>query len=57
LDSGRLLSQLSGLERRTRSGGNDLIDHSPNAHDDVINAAAGALLLASRNPGPRNRIW
>jgi hypothetical protein len=47
LDSARLISQLCGLERRTRSGGRDSIDHAPNAHDDLINAAAGALVLAA----------
>ena len=48
LDSPRLVSQLCGLERRTSRGGKDSIDHapSPTAHDDVANAAAGALLLA-----------
>ena len=43
----RLLAQLVGLEWRTGSGGRDSIDHSPGAHDDVINAAAGALTLGA----------
>ena len=47
LDVPRLASQLSGLERRTARGGRDSIDHAPGAHDDLANAAAGALLLAS----------
>jgi hypothetical protein len=47
LDSLRLLAQLTGLERRTSRGGRDSIDHAPNAHDDVANAVAGALVLAS----------
>lgn len=47
LDLPRLASQLIGLERRTARGGKDSIDHAPAAHDDVANAAAGALLLAS----------
>ncbi len=42
----RLASQLCGLERRTARSGRDSIDHSPGAHDDVANVAAGALLLA-----------
>ncbi len=46
LDSERLVLQLTGLERRTARGGRDTIDHSPGAHDDLANAAAGALLLA-----------
>lgn len=43
----RLGSQLAGLERRTARSGRDSIDHAPGGHDDVANAAAGALLLAS----------
>jgi hypothetical protein len=46
LDNPRLISQLCNLERRTARSGKDSIDHSPNAHDDLINAAAGALVLA-----------
>jgi hypothetical protein len=45
LDIPRLASQFCGLERRTARGGRDSIDHGPGAHDDVCNAAAGALLL------------
>jgi hypothetical protein len=40
--------QLLGLERRTARGGRDSIDHAPGAHDDIANAAAGALTLASK---------
>jgi hypothetical protein len=47
LDNRRLISQLHGLERRTARGGKDSIDHGPGRHDDVANAAAGALVLAS----------
>jgi hypothetical protein len=47
LDLPRLSAQLAGLERRTARGGKDSIDHAPGAHDDVCNAAAGALVLAS----------
>jgi hypothetical protein len=46
LDHPRLLAQLLGLERRTSRGGRDSIDHAPAAHDDLANAACGALLLA-----------
>jgi hypothetical protein len=46
LDHPRLLSQLCGLERRTARSGKDSIDHAPGGHDDVANAACGALLLA-----------
>jgi hypothetical protein len=45
LDNPRLVQQLCGLERRTARSGKDSIDHAPNAHDDVANAAAGALLM------------
>jgi len=47
LDVPRLASQLCGLERRTARGGKDSIDHGPGAHDDLGNAACGALLLAA----------
>jgi hypothetical protein len=47
LDNRRLISQLHGLERRTARGGKDSIDHGPGRHDDVANAVAGALVLAS----------
>lgn len=46
-----LISQLCGLERRTARGGRDSIDHAPGAHDDVANAALGALLLAGGGGG------
>jgi hypothetical protein len=46
LDHPKLISQLTGLERRTARGGRDSIDHAPGAHDDVANAVAGALLAA-----------
>jgi hypothetical protein len=45
LDSPRLATQLLGLERRTARGGKDSIDHAPGAHDDLCNAACGAVLL------------
>jgi hypothetical protein len=45
LDNSRLLSQLLSLERRTfRGTGKDVIDHAQNSHDDLANAACGALL-------------
>lgn len=46
LDNARLRSQLVGLERKTARGGRDSIDHPPGAHDDLANAAAGALVEA-----------
>ncbi len=46
VDVPRLLGQLIALERRTSRSGRDSIDHPPRGHDDVANAAAGALLLS-----------
>lgn len=46
LDSPKLLAQFIGLERRTARGGRDSVDHRPGSHDDVVNAAAGAITLA-----------
>jgi hypothetical protein len=47
LDNKRLVSQLVNLERRTSRLGRDSVDHSPGGHDDVANAAAGALVLCA----------
>jgi hypothetical protein len=41
LDNDRLISQLSNLERKTRSGGKDSIDHPQGQHDDLANVVAG----------------
>jgi hypothetical protein len=47
LDSPRLVNQLAALERKSAPGGRDKIDHPRGSHDDVANAAAGALTLVS----------
>jgi hypothetical protein len=47
LDEPTQISELCGLERRTRWGGGETIDHPPNAHDDAANALCGALVLAA----------
>ena len=52
LDNKKLVSQLSNLERRTSSAGRDRIDHPQGAHDDIANAAAGALGLATGSSEP-----
>ena len=52
LDHSRLIAQLVGLERRTGRG-RDHIDHAPGAHDDLANAAAGALVTTV---GPTYRV-
>jgi hypothetical protein len=48
-DHKRLIGQLANLERRVRSGGRDLVVHMPGQHDDLANAAAGALYFASKS--------
>lgn len=48
LDNDMLLTQLSMLERRTRSGGHDVIDHPPGAHDDLANVVAGVCDAVSQ---------
>ena len=53
LDHPRLIGQLVGLERRTARAGRDSIAHAPGSHDDVANAACGALVqvISDRRPG------
>jgi hypothetical protein len=48
LDIPQLRTQFLLLERRTRSGGHDSVDHPRGARDDLCNSAAGALRLASK---------
>ena len=48
LDDARLVDQLCALERRTARGGRDSIDHPPGAHDDLVNAVAGAAAVNSK---------
>lgn len=52
LDVPRLIFQASTLERRTSRVGKDTIDHPPGGHDDVVNAAAGALVQVAGNVQP-----
>jgi len=47
LDDDRMFRQLIGLERQTSRIGKDTVDHPRGGHDDVANAAAGALVLSS----------
>jgi hypothetical protein len=57
-DDPALVAQLAGLERRTRSGGKDVIDHPPGGHDDLANAVAGAadaVVSVRRVGGMRRR--
>jgi hypothetical protein len=48
LDVPELLREIRGLERRRGATGRDRIDHAPGRHDDLANAAAGALISASQ---------
>jgi hypothetical protein len=43
----RLLAQLRGLERRVARGGRESVDHVPGGHDDLANAACGAVVQAA----------
>jgi hypothetical protein len=51
LDDQALRRQLTSLERKTRMGGKDVIDHVRGGRDDVANAAAGALVFAGQGLG------
>jgi hypothetical protein len=50
LDHKKLLAQLCALERRVGRSQRDSVDHAPNAHDDIINAAAGSMVKANFEP-------
>lgn len=44
LDDTRLAMQFANLERRASHLGRESVDHAPGSHDDLANAAAGALI-------------
>jgi hypothetical protein len=46
-----LIGQTCALERSTRHGSAEKIDHPPHGHDDVINAVAGVASLCTRATG------
>lgn len=48
LDDEILINQLASLERRTRSGGKDIIDHPKGAKDDVSNAVSGVSGICNK---------
>lgn len=50
LDNDKCSMQLQRLERRTRSGGVDVVDHPPGLHDDIANATAGVCTLLGLKP-------
>jgi len=45
LDNTRLVGQIAQLERRATRSGRDQVDHQRGAHDDLANAACGALSI------------
>jgi hypothetical protein len=47
-----MVAQFIGLERRTSRSGRDTVDHAPGAHDDIANAAAGAIVAAAGRAEP-----
>ena len=47
---------LAQLERRSRAGGRDVVDHPPGAHDDLANVVAGACVEAAQ-PASSLGIW
>lgn len=53
LDNEVLVEQLSGLERRVRSGGKDVVEHKSKKHDDLANVVAGIAHTAAI---PRRRV-
>ena len=57
LDNLRLVSQLCALQRRTARSGKDSVDHPRGGHDDVINAAALALVAAALTPSSSADNW
>jgi hypothetical protein len=57
LDQPRLVAQLLSLERRTGGSGKDSISHPRGGHDDLSNAAAGALVHVTRRGQPGFSGW
>ena len=56
-DNKRLISQLGGLERRSRPGGQrDSVSHHPSLHDDLGNSVAGLAVTLALRPRPERRI-
>jgi hypothetical protein len=51
LDNKTLGGELRTLERRTRKGGRDLVDHPPKLHDDLANSVAGVCTVLAVGRG------
>ena len=49
LDNEQLIDQIASLERRTRSGGKDIVDYPPGGRDDLANAVAGVAACLGQN--------
>jgi hypothetical protein len=47
VDNRKLVAQFASLERRTRPGGKDRVDHGVSGHDDLSNSVAGVLQLVA----------
>ena len=54
LDNKKLRMQFANLERRTGSGGREIIDHPSGSHDDLCNAAAGLFYILEK---PEKVLW
>jgi hypothetical protein len=52
----RLLAQLRGLERRVAKGGREYVDHVAGSHDDLANAACGAICLCAARAARPKRV-
>jgi hypothetical protein len=50
LDHPQMIAELLNLERRVARGGRDSIDHPVGLHDDLINAAGGAIVIVAGRP-------
>lgn len=57
IDNEILVNQIASLERRTRSGGKDQIDHPSGGHDDLANALAGAAFYANKVRRVAGPLW
>jgi hypothetical protein len=57
LDHPVLINQTCALERSTRQGAREKIDHPPNGRDDVVNAVAGVAALCVCQSGYRIDVF
>jgi len=57
LDSKKLRMQFANLERRTGSGGREIIDHPSGSNDDLCNSAAGLCYILEKPEKVLWRVW